>query len=621
MNASNLNLHAPAPRHPWKGLGCLEDPFRVRFDERFVYLSDGQQREFECLVQSVRVGGGLSLITGAAGSGKTTLLSCLAADLTSSTPLIFFFATPPQTLASLVQECREQAGEACTSPSAPSDPAAEFQTFLSGFDTQALPLLLIDEAQSLADGVLADLLRLAVSGNDTGSGGKRLLQMVLAGNPSLLRRLQTEPVRSLSGPLGCHYRVPALARPQVVALIRHRLTAAGCQNCHPFSDDAVARIADFANGVVGTVNNLCRLALFFSAKAGEDQVTVQSVDRGASAILLNPPGKGISAPPMSSSVEPEASRDRVDGLGVGVADGQTGPSPVETAARSVGRANCEKASSRDPEGPESAASNRDLEPARRGIPPSDRRSHGLRWVRLVAAMSLLAATGSLLAIHVSSLKSRASGSVAERVAAPLPSDALPIAPVTAEKVYAGGSEPAGADPSHGEMPVQVSTAALSSSPFEDGGPANDFRDRQRDSPVAMALRMGNLVKGDIEIDSLLAQAKAHFDADRLVAPRFDNALAIYRQILHLSPGYPSALYGVAAVRARLFTYAQAESERGDVVSSRSYLQKIRSIDAEWGHLGEDVSELTGGALDSQPRLSPPQNLRTRLDKETGRPSP
>jgi hypothetical protein len=139
--------------------------------------------------------------------------------------------------------------------------------------------------------------------------------------------------------------------------------------------------------------------------------------------------------------------------------------------------------------------------------------------------------------------------------------------------------------------------------------------------VATALSVKTVMVGDAEIDSLLAQAKAHFDADRLVAPRFDNALAVYRQILRVSPGNPSALNGVAAVRARLFAYAQAESERGDAVSTRSLLEKIRSIDAEWGQLGDDVSELAEGSLDSKPRLSPPGNLRFRVDTGTGRSSP
>lgn len=621
MNRSSANLYAPAPQNPWKGLGCLEDPFRARFDERFVYLGNDQKRGFERLVQSVRAGDGLSLITGAAGSGKTTLLSRLAADLDTSTPLILFLATPPQTLASLVQECRDQKGGAFASLPACSDPADELRTILSGFDPQALPLLLIDEAQSLADGVLGDLLRLTAPDKGAGTGGGRLLQMVLAGDPSLVRRLQTEPVRSLSGPLGCHYRVPALPKPQVSALIRHRLRAAGCENCEPFADDAVARIADYANGVVGTVNNLCRLALFFSAKAGEAQVSVNSVDRGASAVLLSKPGTGFCAP--SKSLEPAATRDMAGGSGIGVADAQAGPLPVGTAARSVDRANSEQTSNGHPQGAEVAAVDRDLEPSSWGIHPSYGRSHGPRWVRLVAAMSVLAATGTLLAFHVSSLKHRESGPGTDRVATTLPSDTAPLAPVTAEPVYAVDSEPAGPDQSPGEMPEQVSTAEVSVSPSEDGEPANDVRDREREQvpPVATALRVEKLMAGDAEIDSLLAQAKAHFDADRLVAPRFDNALVVYRQILRVSPENPSALNGVAAVRARLFAYAQAESERGDSVSTRSLLQKIRSIDAEWGQLGDGVSELAERSLDSEPRLSPPGNLRLRVDTGTGKSSP
>jgi hypothetical protein len=96
--------------------------------------------------------------------------------------------------------------------------------------------------------------------------------------------------------------------------------------------------------------------------------------------------------------------------------------------------------------------------------------------------------------------------------------------------------------------------------------------------VAMPLDYGAL--DDAEISRLLAVAEGHFRADRLVAPRFDNALATYRKVLRADPQNSAALAGIAAIKSKVMEYAQAEAARGDLAAARRQLDKIQLIEAQ-----------------------------------------
>jgi hypothetical protein len=117
-----------------------------------------------------------------------------------------------------------------------------------------------------------------------------------------------------------------------------------------------------------------------------------------------------------------------------------------------------------------------------------------------------------------------------------------------------------------------------------------------------------------EITRLLALAEEHFDADRLMAPRFDNALAVYRKILRADPENSAALAGIAAIRSKLIEYAHAEAAKGNIASARRQLDKIQIIEAESqagrseprnpATLGDNPSPPTLGPAPQSPTIEP-----------------
>ena len=86
-----------------------------------------------------------------------------------------------------------------------------------------------------------------------------------------------------------------------------------------------------------------------------------------------------------------------------------------------------------------------------------------------------------------------------------------------------------------------------------------------------------------------------------MAPRFDNALAVYRKILRADPNNEGALAGIEMIKAKLMGFASDAETQGDMESARGQINKVLLIDAEDSkaraaqvRIGETVS-LTGSA--------------------------
>ncbi len=111
------------------------------------------------------------------------------------------------------------------------------------------------------------------------------------------------------------------------------------------------------------------------------------------------------------------------------------------------------------------------------------------------------------------------------------------------------------------------------------GPGSGSRVLRGDSDLE--LRLIPLDEGEAsirEIPTLLTRARKHLEADRLLAPRFDNALYIYREVLRIDPDNADAQQGVNDIKAKLIGHSQSARTRGDPGAARRALEKVLIID-------------------------------------------
>ncbi len=86
------------------------------------------------------------------------------------------------------------------------------------------------------------------------------------------------------------------------------------------------------------------------------------------------------------------------------------------------------------------------------------------------------------------------------------------------------------------------------------------------------------IKG--EVVRLLKLAASHFKADRLMAPKYDNALYVYLKILRLDEENPDAQAGIKRIKTKLMSYASVAQTQNDMETARNQLKKILVIDPQ-----------------------------------------
>jgi general secretion pathway protein A len=289
--------------------GLREQPFTLTTDPRFLYLSPGHRQAFDELLTGLRRHEGILLLTGDTGTGKTTLCRAVIDALghRSFAALILNpYMSDIEVLRTILrdfglvtrEDIRKGAFDHADAPQL-LDTLEAFLRSLVALNSYAV--VIIDEAQSLSPKVLDQIRVLGSIEQD----GRRLLQIVLVGQPALIETLRADSMRALADRVSRRTSLGPLPERDVDAYIRHRLTIAGGKDAVTFDAEALARITDLSDGLPRRINLLCDRALELGRVAGVTTITAPLVSRAAKAIA------GIvSTPPESPAHAPRAAAPR-----------------------------------------------------------------------------------------------------------------------------------------------------------------------------------------------------------------------------------------------------------------------------------------------------------------------
>jgi general secretion pathway protein A len=125
-------------------------------------------------------------------------------------------------------------------------------------------VLILDEAQNLPPGVLEQVRLLTNLETST----EKLLQVILIGQPELLRLLGRRDLRQLAQRITARCHLQPFSRRETRRYIAHRLSVAG-GGPHLFTPPAIRRIHRVSGGVPRLVNVLCDRALLGAYTRGE----------------------------------------------------------------------------------------------------------------------------------------------------------------------------------------------------------------------------------------------------------------------------------------------------------------------------------------------------------------
>jgi MSHA biogenesis protein MshM len=271
--------------------GLHEPPFSLTPDTSFFFACSNYQDGLNTLLVAARNGEGFIKITGEVGNGKTLLCRKFLATLNQERDT----TTPIGTRNASSDIKHEQQFVTAYLPNPYLEPrslllalADEFRIELKEGEydqhlllkelTRALltfaregkrVLVCLDEAQAMPLESM-EVLRLLTN---LETEKRKLLQVVLFGQPELNDHLRHHSVRQLRQRISFQYDLKGLQRDELDRYLRHRLIVAGYTGDILFSKLAVSKLHRITGGTPRLINILAHKALLVAYSEGRQQVT------------------------------------------------------------------------------------------------------------------------------------------------------------------------------------------------------------------------------------------------------------------------------------------------------------------------------------------------------------
>jgi general secretion pathway protein A len=258
-----------------KFFGLHEQPFGVTPDPRFLHLSPAHREALASLYYGIETGRGFLALIAKPGMGKTTLLFHLLEKFRTSARTAFLFqtqCTSREFMRFLLAELGYETAD------------HDFVRMHEEFNRHLLQearagnrfIVVVDEAQNLDASVLETIRLLS----DFETPRAKLLQIILAGQPELADKLASRQLSQLRQRVSLVSGLQPLSAAETHKYVQHRLKVAGYQGNQLFTDQALATITSFTEGIPRNINNFCfnSLSLAFAMRQQSvDSAIVQEV--------------------------------------------------------------------------------------------------------------------------------------------------------------------------------------------------------------------------------------------------------------------------------------------------------------------------------------------------------
>ncbi|MDH3287720.1 MAG: AAA family ATPase [Betaproteobacteria bacterium] len=248
--------------------GLREMPFGITPDTSFAYTCTAHQAALNTLLVAVKNGEGFIKITGEVGTGKTLLCRRFMATLDDKC-VPAYIPNPYLEPLALLLALADELGVAAPEKADQHDLLREVTRSLVNFAREGKTVVLcLDEAQAMPIETL-EALRLLTN---LETEKRKLLQVVLFGQPELDEKLARESVRQLRQRITFQYVLTVLSRDEIEHYITHRLRVAGYRGSRLFTPPAVRLLYRRSHGVPRLVNIIAHKAMLLAYGEGAQEV-------------------------------------------------------------------------------------------------------------------------------------------------------------------------------------------------------------------------------------------------------------------------------------------------------------------------------------------------------------
>jgi type II secretory pathway predicted ATPase ExeA/outer membrane protein OmpA-like peptidoglycan-associated protein len=256
--------------------GLRENPFGGTPDPRFLFHSETHREALASLVNGIGCEFGFQVLVAQPGMGKTTLLFNFLERFRDTAHTAFLFQPqlePHELLQSLLLEL----GVVSEDTSVRKLSEQINQVLGHAAQEHKRVIVVVDEAQNLDFAVLEALRQL--SNFETAQA--KLMQIVLAGQPELVRKLAAPEQEQLRQRISTISRLSPLTFVETRAYINHRLRTAGYRGSELFNLEASRHIWESSKGVPRKINTLCFNAMLLGFAGNTKSIDETILDEAA----------------------------------------------------------------------------------------------------------------------------------------------------------------------------------------------------------------------------------------------------------------------------------------------------------------------------------------------------
>lgn len=268
-----------------------EAPFSITPDSAFYYPHEGAQAALNTLLVALHSGEGFIKIVGEVGCGKTVLCRQLLKSL-QGTFVAAYIPNPDMGPNDLLHSlCHELGVKVAVRATRNQLLTALHACLIHHAQAGRSVVVCIDEAQAIPLRTVESLRLLS----NLETEKRKLLQLVLLGQPELDVKLQRPEVRQLLQRITFSEYLGPMPAQRVALYLVHRLTTAALDEAtdtHVFEPVAAAAIASFSGGVPRLVNVLAHKCLMLAYGENAHRVQLRHVQLAA----LDTPGVARQLP-------------------------------------------------------------------------------------------------------------------------------------------------------------------------------------------------------------------------------------------------------------------------------------------------------------------------------------
>lgn len=271
--------------------GISDSPFNLSPDPTFLYRSSQHEEALANLSYGVQSRKGFVVLSGEVGTGKTTMLECLREYLDSQQIAFAYLFNSRINTKQFFEMIAYDLDLQCDRSSKTEVLFALNNILIEQSSQGRTTVLIVDEAHNLEWEVLEEIRLL---GNLENRHGK-LLQIILAGQPELDRKLDAPNLRQLKQRIVLRFSLKPFTESETVKYMESRLTRVGLPDQTVFPLGVMSEIHVRSCGIPRLINAICD-NLMLTAFALEQRVTTLAMlDEVSDDLRLEWPGRSRPA--------------------------------------------------------------------------------------------------------------------------------------------------------------------------------------------------------------------------------------------------------------------------------------------------------------------------------------